>query len=151
MRQPYTFPSYSQALALVAAILLLVTGCGNAPTPSTTTPIASGASLKGSWVGQGAYYNGEGSFPLTLNLTINGTTITGTLQYFSGEVSVSGTVNSSSGDTAAIQFNSDSVISGEQIELDTTYTATVNGGHMTGTWYYSGDTSPDGTFSLTHS
>lgn len=155
MRQAHTFRSYSQSLVLVAVPLLLVAGCGIAPTTatatSTSTPLVSSASLNGTWVGQGTYYSGEGSFPLTLNLTVSGTTITGTLQYTSGEVSVSGTVNNSSGVTAAIQFTSDAVISGDQIGLHTTYTATVNDGHMAGTWYYAGDTSPDGTFTLNHS
>ncbi len=108
-------------------------------------------SLDGTWQGQGTYYNGQSPFDMLLTIVVKGSSFSGTLteQAYSSEVAIVGHILSSSAQSARITFTDPSIISGGQIQLGCTYTATVTNGQMCGLWYYPGNSSPDGTIRLT--
>ena len=110
----------------------------------TATPTAVFSS--GTWQGQGTYYKGQSAFDMLLKVTINGNTFSGTLteNVYNTTVNITGTIN---GDT--ISFTDTSYVSGNHIQLNNTYTATVSNGRMSGFWYFPGHSSPDGTLTLT--
>lgn len=123
------------------------------PQPSTPTPSPSPSALftSGTWQGQGTYNNGQSPFDMVLNITVNSdNTFSGTLQEttYNSIVAINGSITSSSANSVSIMFTDNATVSGGQIQLNCTYTATVSNGQMTGAWVYPGDTSPDGTLSL---
>jgi len=125
-----------------------------APTPTqppTPTPTPPAPFTSGTWHGQGTYYNGQSPFDMLLTITVNGNAFSGTLEedMYNSTVSISGTITNSTSNSVTISFTDDSTISGGQIHLNCTYTATIANGQMSGVWYYPGDSSPDGTITLT--
>lgn len=100
--------------------------------------------LSGTWTGQGTYNDGR-RFDMKLVVTSAGDSFAGTLteSTYNSVVAITGTQEGNS-----VEFTDPSSISGGQITLNVTYSATLTGGHMSGVWTYEGDSSPDGTFAL---
>lgn len=160
------------SVALVALIPLFLLACASKPTATSSSqtsssalktsasPTAGSASsgapaprtnpLQGTWHGKGTYNNGQAPFDMVLTIQSNGLVLTGTLQEdtYDGTVAVSGEVTSASNRRFTIRFTDYASTIGTQIALNCIYVATVANGHMTGSWNYPGDASPDGTLTL---
>lgn len=118
---------------------------------AATTASTSSFDVTGTWQGQGTYNDGRTGYDMILTITsMNGNTFSGTLaeDTYTSAVAISGSVTSVSNGNASITYTDPSTLWGGQIALNTTYTATVSSGQMNGSWYYAGDSSPDGTNTL---
>jgi len=138
---------HKSALALVGILLIAILAFG------TRIPLAHAATtvppdISGTWQGQGNYNSGQNTYNMLLTITsVNGSTFSGTLEEdtFNSTVAITGSITNSSDSSSTITFTDPSTISGSQIQLNCTYIVTVSNGQMSGAWYYSGDSSPDGT------
>ena len=134
-------------LAIILAVELITTpSVAHAATDDSSTPVI----LNGTWLGQGTYSNGSGFDMLLTIKDVSGTSFSGTLaeDTYTSAVTITGNIISSSNGNATITFTDPSTLWGGQIALDTTYTTKVSDGQMSGSWYYSGNSSPDGELSL---
>jgi hypothetical protein len=120
--------------AVLSMLLVIATACSSSPkapvntpgvshTPSqasSSVPAPAGADLSGTWSGQ---YSGTFSGTFTLNWQQSGSTLSGTIDLSTGGTdTINGTVNGSS-----IQF-------GTVGSAAITYTGTVSGNSMSGTY-----------------
>jgi 3D (Asp-Asp-Asp) domain-containing protein len=128
-------------ITTVVSMLALKVGVGHAD----NTTLASGV-----WKGQGSFVNGQTGFPMTLTLTVNGTTFTGDLveATLNSEAKMDGSVSSTMGNSVGITFVPSQIVSGDQIQLGSIYSATFSGGRISGNWTLSGHTTADGNFTL---
>ena len=114
-------------------------------TPIPTTPPAVFSS--GTWQGQGqgTCFSASCQFDMTLIITVNGNSFSGTLteNVYNTTVNIIGTIN---GDT--FSFTDTSYVSGTQIQLGCTYTGTVSNGSISGQWVYPNPQDGSGTLSL---
>jgi|SRR5450755_185973 len=139
---------HKSALTFVGVLLVAIVGLGINLLPVHAATTVPGVDISGTWLGQGTYNSGTSGFDMLLVITtVNGNTFSGILDEdtYSGIVAINGSITSSSDTSSTITFTDPSTISGSQIQLNCTYIVTVSNGQMSGAWYYSGDSSPDGT------
>ncbi len=126
------------------SVTIVQPGQANTPGP-TPTPTPPAVFRSGTWQGQGTYNDGRPPFDMTLMITVNGNSFSGTLRedMYNTTVNINGTIN---GDT--FSFTDTSYVSGNQITLGTTYTGTVSNGSISGTWVFPNPQDGSGAFSL---
>jgi len=140
-----------RTLAFVGGVLLIVyfvVGINVVPTHAATKILPD---IGNTWQGQGTYNNGQASFDMILTIASDdGSTFSGNLheKVYNSTVAINGSIANASDSGSTITFTDPSSVSGNQIQLNCTYTATISNGQMTGHWYYPGHSSPDGTISL---
>jgi hypothetical protein len=146
---------FVKAVFTTLAVVCLILGLISVFAPSHRSVAQAATSvpgdIRGIWQGQGTYYNGQRGFDMLLTITtVNGGIFSGTLQenVYKSTVTVTGSITSSANSALTLTFTDPSTISGGQIQLNCTYTATVSNGHMNGVWHYPGHSSADGTISL---
>ena len=87
-------------------------------TSAAVTAATSPVDIRGTWEGQGTYYNGQSGFDMLLTITeVNGNTFSGTLKEntYNSTVAINGSITSSSDTSSTITFTDPSTISGGQI------------------------------------
>lgn len=141
MRRIFTISFILVSIIIATSVLVLKVGTGHAD----NTTFASGL-----WKGQGAFVNGQSGFPMTLTLTVTGTTFTGDLAEgtLGSEATINGSVSSTIGNTLGITFLPVQIISGNQIQLGSVYSATFSDGRISGVWTFQGHTVADGNYTL---
>jgi hypothetical protein len=124
------------------SVTIVQPGQANTPGPTPTPPAVFNS---GTWQGQGTYNDGRPPFDMTLMITVNGNSFSGTLRenMYNTTVNIIGAIN---GDT--FSFTDPTYVSGNQITLGTTYTGTVSNGSMRGTWVFPNPQDGSGAFSL---
>lgn len=122
----------------------------------TFTTKAHAESMSGGsawWQGQGTYNNGNPPFQMLLKISVQGGSLSGTLEeqtYNDTIVAVSGTASTNTDGSVAISFTTNAYIQGNSVCLNCIYNATYDSTTLYGTWMYPGNSSPDGNFELTN-
>src|SRR5437879_7362907 len=132
MMSTKTRRSVGTTIAQLLVLVLIATAY--AVSPFISSARADPMDLVGTWVGQGTYDKRPETFDMTLSISSGpGNSFSGFLteNVYHTKVNVSGTF-----DESTFTFTDTSYVSGNEIQLNCTYTVTVSDRTINGRWVY---------------